>query len=1064
MTRSLFKRKPVARWATIALGISTSLAALGAASAQTPAAATGESDTPDRVIVTGSNIPSAAEAGAAPVTTLDAAAIGRTGVDDAQVSLIKSEPSFSGGGNYGQNNSSVASNTTQGGSAISLRGLQTLVLLNGRRVADSAASASGGAQFQDVNLFPTALIKRIEVLKDGASAIYGSDAVGGVVNVILQDDFKGAAFSGRYGFTEKSDITDQRFSGVVGFGDEHTRIVVAAQYREQDPVYTRDRAIDGGFAASQFATNVGGFTGTSSNFGGRLVIAGSSRFLNTGLSNPILPGQVATNLNSPNQVLAPASIAPIFNASGQQVFSYTVPGVAGTPTIGGNYDGSRSLVLSQYTSLTNDASSTSAYGSVERDIFDKHLIAFGDFLYTKNFAQSFLAPQPVTTGSSPLVTQNMIIALGAPYNPFDSVIGQSQAAVGGTATGTGGITVTNRFQSAPRVFREDTQFYRFVGGLKGEIVKDLNYEVAFNHSEDQIDSKTFNLVRADLLNQALAGGFNADGTAAPATFTTLPVPGSTTGATYQSVVTAAGPYSRVNNVLLPALDAFALNNPASTERAILGTQIQDQQSKLTVIDGKLNGFPVKLPAGPLGFAIGGEYRREELRLNTSLQSFVASVPTADVQIGRGVEAGYVELSVPVISPEMKIPGIYSLDLDGAGRVEKYDDTNSNFVPKASFVLRPVVDVAVRGTYSKSFNEPNLILTNGPATSGFTSLVNLGGGFSEQANAINTSNPNLGPVRTDTYSTGVVLSPHQVPGLTLTADFFHIEQKGIVTAGPSATTILLQENTLGAASPYNSLVHFASATGPNLTSTAPNQLRGNAANYFVVTTLNNNSRLRESGIDFTVNYDHDFGPKFGGITLGLNGTYYLQYKENDNAGLALYDVIGLYNGGIGSSYVPEYKLVPYVEYRYGGAQVSALANYIPPLRDAASSLINGLGRNNSYTQDGGPNLPKIRDYFTIDLTASYEFGLNKVAPQSPVPAPKDGKDGKGGGKTMVASEMTKPGFNYLSLLDGLKVTLGVNNVTNARPPFIAGSPDSSNTDVSIYDPYQRLYYFTISKKF
>ncbi len=1061
MTRSLFKRLPARRWATIALGLSTSLAALGAASAQNPAAATAESDTPDRVIVTGSNIPSAAEVGAAPVTTLDAAAIGRTGVDDPQTALLKSEPSFSGGGNFGQNNASVSSGTTQGGSALSLRGLQTLVLLNGRRVADAAAVASGGAQFQDVNLFPSALIKRIEVLKDGASAIYGSDAVGGVVNVILQDDFKGAAFSGRYGFTEKSDITDQRFSGVVGFGDEHTRIVVAAQYREQDPIFTRDRA-NGGAFATPFNSSVAGFTGTSSNFGGLVTIAGSGRALNFGLTPPVVPGQVATNIGSLNQVVAPASIAPVFNAAGQQVFSYgQIPA--------GTYGSRSALNLSQYTSLSNDQSSVSAYGSVERDIFDKHLIAFGDFLYTKNYAQSYLAPQPVTTASSPLVTQNMIIPLGAPFNPFNSEIGQTQGALGtttatinGAAATAGGITVTNRYQAAPRVFRDDTNFYRFVGGLKGEIVKDLNYEVAFNHSEDQIDFKNFNLIRSDLVDQALAGGYNADGTAAPATFTTIANP--VTGLPVQTVATSAGPYSRVNGVLLPALDAFALNNPLNTERAILGTQIQDQQSKLTVIDGTLNGFPVKLPAGPLGFALGGEYRREELRLNTSVQNFVASVPTADVQIGRGVEAGYIELSVPVISPEMKIPGIYSLDLDGAGRVEKYDDTNSNFVPKASFVLRPIVDIAVRGTYSKSFNEPNLIQTNGPTQTGFTSLVNLGGGFSEQANSVSTSNPNLGPVRTDTYDLGLVLSPHQVPGLTLSTDFFHIEQKGIVTAGPSATTILLQEATLGSASPNGNLVHFASANGPT-TGIAPGAIVGNASNYYVVTSLANNSRIRESGLDFTANYDHDFGPKFGGLTLGLNGTYYLQYKTNDGQGQPLYDEIGLYLGAIGSTYVPQYKLVPYVEYRYGGASVTALMNYTPSLRDAAASLNSGLSRNGDYTQDGGPNLPKIRDYYTVDLTFNYEFGLNKTSPKAPVPSPKDGKDGKGGGKTMVANqEMAHSGFNYLGLLDGLKVTFGINNVTNARPPFIAGSPDSSNTDVSIYDPYQRLYYFVLSKKF
>jgi hypothetical protein len=84
--------------------------------------------------------------------------------------------------------------------------------------------------------------------------------------------------------------------------------------------------------------------------------------------------------------------------------------------------------------------------------------------------------------------------------------------------------------------------------------------------------------------------------------------------------------------------------------------------------------------------------------------------------------------------------------------------------------------------------------------------------------------------------------------------------------------LLEANTLGSASPYNSLIHYGSPTGPNLTSPKAGQITGNAGDYFVVTTLENGTNKRESGVDFSVNYDHDFGPKFGGVTVGLNGTY------------------------------------------------------------------------------------------------------------------------------------------------------------------------------------------------
>ena len=430
MIRTLLGKKfPTSRWA-LSIGLGSSLVALGAAHGQgtgNPGSATGETQEAERVVVTGSLIPSAAEVGAAPVTTVDQAAIGRAGTDDPQVVLQKSDPSFTGGGNIGTSNASVGSGSTNGGSVVSLRGLPTLVLLNGRRIADSAALAAGGFEFQDVNLFPSALVKRIEVLKDGASAIYGSDAVGGVVNVLLNDDFQGVALSGRYGFAEKGDIHDDRYSGVAGFGDDKTRIVVAAQYEEQDPILTRQR--DFAQITANPARLGGGFLTTSSNFGGKLGIGGGSEYLNTGLANPIQVGAVPTNLNSPNQVIGAASIAPIFADGSNPLVPAGTQVFAASQLPAGTYGGSRQLNLNPYTGVTLDQNRTNAYGSFERDIFDKHLVVFGDFLYTKNYSQNFLAPQPVATNSSVNPTQNMIIALGAPYNPFDTEIGQPQGAL-----------------------------------------------------------------------------------------------------------------------------------------------------------------------------------------------------------------------------------------------------------------------------------------------------------------------------------------------------------------------------------------------------------------------------------------------------------------------------------------------------------------------------------------------------------------------------------------------------------------------------------------------------------
>ena len=192
-----------------------------------------------------------------------------------------------------------------------------------------------------------------------------------------------------------------------------------------------------------------------------------------------------------------------------------------------------------------------------------------------------------------------------------------------------------------------------------------------------------------------------------------------------------------------------------------------------------------------------------------------------------------------------------------------------------------------------------------------------------------------------------------------------------------------------------------------------------------------------------------------LSIGINGVYYLQYKEAFLPGQATFDTIGFYLGQ--ANEVPQYKLAPYVEYRFGGFKASALMNYTPSVRDAHDIDISAY---EGPQKDG--YLSKIRDYYTVDLLFAYTFGLNKPdAPPAPMPTPKDGKDG---GKQVVSKEVAKKMSSSPRFLDGLSLGFGINNVTNARPPFIVNSPDSTNTDAALYDPYQRLYYFTIEKKF
>src|ERR1700736_6717577 len=193
------------------------------APAPTPAGGTAEAE---RVVVTGSLIPTAEEVTANPVDVISQQEIKASGqtVDVLNV-LTKRDPDFIGVGNIGQSNANISSFLTQGGSTVQICGFPTLVLIDDRRFADSAAIGAGGFIFSDVSVIPTRLIDRIDVLKDGASALYGSDAVGGVVNVHMRNDFTGLEIGYRYGTTIDSAVAERQGWAFAGTGSDTAHVV-----------------------------------------------------------------------------------------------------------------------------------------------------------------------------------------------------------------------------------------------------------------------------------------------------------------------------------------------------------------------------------------------------------------------------------------------------------------------------------------------------------------------------------------------------------------------------------------------------------------------------------------------------------------------------------------------------------------------------------------------------------------------------------------------------------------------------------------------------------------------
>lgn len=249
-------------------------------------------------VVTGSLIPTAETVGPAPVETITAADLEKTGAQDVLTALKTRSVAFSGNGNIGH----ALNNGGYGEAYLALRNLPTLLLIDGRRLNISPFSTFVGTYSADLNTIPIAMIDRVEVLKDGASTIYGSDAIGGVVNIITKKNFSGVQLDAHYGFgLDKGKYNEDRFSAVAGFSKDGTRLVAGAQYYYADPIFASDRKIAslsavelgraGLNAPSYFSPSYPGRVGTFLLAGSPLA-TGAPGYNPTLTAPPVFPGQV----------------------------------------------------------------------------------------------------------------------------------------------------------------------------------------------------------------------------------------------------------------------------------------------------------------------------------------------------------------------------------------------------------------------------------------------------------------------------------------------------------------------------------------------------------------------------------------------------------------------------------------------------------------------------------------------------------------------------------------------------------------------------------------------------
>ena len=989
--------------------LSSAVFLLGATSAFAQQQAS--TDKVEEIIVTGSRIAQPNLVSVSPVTVISAADFKNQGVSRVEDMINSLPQAFAAQG-------AALSNGSTGTATVNLRGLgatRTLVLIDGRRLMPGTPNTSGPSLSADLNFIPAALVKRVDILTGGASAVYGADAVAGVVNFVMMKDFEGVRFDGQYGVYQHTNGSP--IANVI-------KTVAATSPTPQLYGLPASSIWNGGHAE---ATMV--FGANSSNGKGNITAYAGYRHV-----NPILEGDrdySSCTLNSGD--------------------TFTNAGCGGSGTA------FPARVGNNVVDVTNPAGNTFRARVASRDIYNfgplnyyqrpdaRYMLgtfahyevtpwaeAYVDGMFMDDVSKYQIAPGGIFAGTFSINCANPFLSAQQ-----KGLMAATAATGGGTCAsnpaGTFTGTVARRnIEGGGRQGETHHQQYRFVVGMKGDVTDSWNYDATLQYGHVSFNQGKTGFFRTSAIQNALNVVTNAAGQAVCASVVNGTDPACVPYNIFQlGKVTPAA----LNYLQTPSYDGGHLTEKIAT----------------IAIGGKLGEYGLKSPAADNGVAInfGAEYRTEALDY------------AADYVAAAGLLNGAGGASPPVIGGynvselfgEMRIPLIENKDLakslaiETAVRHSNYSSSGVTDTFKIAGDYSPVDMLRLRGSYQRAVRAPHIIelfsprnvvldgsqdpcaglKASDPKVASCAAAFNLTtaqvlaieANPANQYNGLTGGNPSLAPEKSNTYSLGFVAQP--IDGLSISLDWFNINVGNYINKIGADLIINRCLDTKNAY--FCSLVHRDAAGSLWL---SPN-------GYIVDTTLNTGSQ-KTSGIDLNADYKlplDSIGLANGGdFSINFTGTALSNLSTQPLPGDPYYDCAGLY-GTI--------CLVPNPKWRH-----KARFTWGTPYE--WTGVFSGLSVSVQWR------------YFSAVTLDAYSADKQLVNTG-----------------LQLATDRYKGAQNYFdlalnwTLMDRLKMHAGINNLFDKDPPLNGQSncptgPCNGNTWPQVYDSFGRFLFVGMTVDF